>query len=113
MVNVGGFFASLQIKADTKSISDAVGAVDKIRESVSKAHEGFGTFIKGALQGLLALGAAALGASGAVAMIQAKNSISASIAGETAQQYTNWANAAHLVGVETNAINAAASKMQN
>lgn len=111
-MNVGGFFASLVLTTEKKSFDEGVAGIKRIGEGIKEADEHFGSFVKKSIQGLIAVTAAAIGAGGAISMIQSKALLSAQVAGMNTEAYTNWANAMKLVIGTADGFDAGAAKLQ-
>jgi hypothetical protein len=111
-MNVGGFFASLVLTTEKKSFDEGVAGIKRIGEGIKEADENFGQFVKKSIQGLIAVTAAAIGAGGAISMIQSKALLSAQVAGMNTEAYTNWANAMKLVIGTADGFDAGAAKLQ-
>ena len=107
-ISVGGFFANLSLKSDKESFNESKKDLKGIEDQTKKTGQEFESFTKGAIKGLLALGAAALGSAYAVSGIQAKMELTATKAGMGYTEFTKFSSALKLVGVDAGNV---ASKM--
>jgi hypothetical protein len=100
MVSVGGFFATLAMKADQATFDKSKKELGEIEKSTKKTGQEFEAFVGNAIKGLLALGAGALGAAGSVSMIQGKMTITAAKAGMTYTELNKVSTAFKLLGLD-------------
>ena len=107
-ISVGGFFANLSLKSDKESFDRSKKDLKELDAQTKKTGEDFESFTKGAIKGLLALGAAALGSAYAVSNIQAKMELTATKAGMGYNEFNKFSSALKLVGIDSSNV---ASKM--
>jgi hypothetical protein len=113
MVSVGGFFAQLYLKADQASFDRSKKEMTEIEKSVKKTGQEFDAFVGKAVKGLLTLGAAAVGAAGAIAMMQAKQAIVAVRANLGTNEFVNFGNTIKMLSGNADTFIASMSGMQS
>ena len=90
--------------ADQASFDRSKKEVAEIEKSVKKTGAEFDKFVGNAVKGLLTLGAGALGAAGAVSMIQGKMTITAAKAGMTYTELNKVSTALKLIGLNSDGV---------
>jgi hypothetical protein len=113
MVGVGGFFAALYLKADQASFDRSKKELGEIEKQTKKTGQEFDAFVGKAVKGLLTVGAAAIGAAGALAMMQAKQNVVATRANLGTTEFVNFGNAIKMLSGNADQFVQSMSGMQS
>lgn len=113
MVSLGGFFAQLVLKADQASFDRSKKELGEIEKQTKKTGQEFDAFVVKAVKGLLTVGAAAVGAAGALAMMQAKQNVVATRANLGTAEFVNFGNAIKMLSGNADQFIQSMSGMQS